>query len=224
MSVLVATPSRGMTTTQWAMMLRRMKLPADAAYYTLTGYRVDLQRNECVKMLLQSSLEWLLFIDDDVMAPPETFDQLASHGQDVVAGLYYHKFEPIEPMVYLDRGDKMEVPPDFAIGKLIEADLVGSGCMLIHRRVLEAMAEPWFLWTEGDPTLPARDRLSDDFYFCRKAKAAGFKVFMDTGVRCLHIGLGSSELGGMFLPFNAPVHGMSFSCGKVEPWLMPNKG
>lgn len=221
MSVLIATPSRGMTTTQWAMMLRRMNLPADAACHALTGYRVDLQRNECVKLFLRSSLEWLFFIDDDVMVPPEAFDRLSSHGVDIVSGLYYRRMEPIEPVAFVDRGDRMEQPPDFAIGKLLEADLVGAGCLLIHRRVLEGMAQPWFRWTEGDEALPARDRLSDDFFFCRKAKEAGFKVFIDTGVRCLHVGLGASELGGVFLPFSSPVHGMSFSCGKVEPWLTP---
>lgn len=206
------------------MMLRRMKLPADAAFHTLTGYRVDLQRNECVRLFLQSSFEWLMFLDDDVFAPEETFERLSSHGLDVVSGLYYHKVEPIEPLAYVDRGTHFEVPPDFAIGKLIEVDLGGAGCLLIHRRVLEATQYPWFSWTTGEEHLPFREQTSEDFFFFRKARAAGFRTFVDTGVRCLHVGLGASELGGMFLPFSSPVHGMSFSCGKVEPWLTPDKG
>jgi len=222
-SVLIATPSRGMTTTSWAMMLRRMSLPANSASMTVTGYRIDFQRNECVRAFLQTSLEWLLFLDDDVFAPPETFDRLSSHGLDVVSGLYYRKGEPIEPLAYVDRGTHLAVPDDFAIGKLVPVDFGGAGCLLIHRRVLETMQTPWFSLAAGDGITASREHTSEDFFFFGNARKAGFKTFVDTGVRCLHVGLGAAELGGAFVPFSMPVPGLAFSCGEIEPWVKKTK-
>lgn len=66
---------------------------------------------------------------------------------------------------------------------LTEVDAVGSGCMLIHRRVCEQMKKPLFMrrydrW--GIVTHGA------DFEFCRKAKRAGFQVHTHFGYPCRH--------------------------------------
>lgn len=62
---------------------------------------------------------------------------------------------------------------------LIECDGVGGGCLLIHKRVFQAMEKPYFLCNPGT-------FIGEDFYFSRKAQAAGFKIFLDPGVICGH--------------------------------------
>lgn len=62
---------------------------------------------------------------------------------------------------------------------LIECDGVGGGCLLIHRRVFEAIEKPWFKCNPGT-------FIGEDFYFCRKAQAAGFKIYLDPGIICGH--------------------------------------
>ena len=65
-----------------------------------------------------------------------------------------------------------EVPEN----ELIETITCGLGCVLIKRNVLEKVKfrydkekSPW-----------------DDVWFCEDARKEGFKVYLDTGVRCKH--------------------------------------
>ena len=62
---------------------------------------------------------------------------------------------------------------------------MGGGCLLVHRRVLEALSPPWFRFeTDGEGR---RILTPEDFFFCRNAVAGGFRVFLDTDRICGHI-------------------------------------
>jgi len=65
-------------------------------------------------------------------------------------------------------------------GSLVKVDAVGGGCLLIHREVLAKVPRPWFSAREGG---------TEDFYFCRKAKQAGFEIYGDMSVICDHDGV-----------------------------------
>ena len=54
--------------------------------------------------------------------------------------------------------------------------------LLIRTSVFNHIPKPWF---EFKPT--------EDFYFCDKARYSGYKVFMDTRVRCNHHYYGCRE-------------------------------
>ena len=65
---------------------------------------------------------------------------------------------------------------------LLEVDAVGSGVMLIARRVLEKVKIP-FERKWNDEGVPIKGL---DFYFCDKAKALGFKIFVHWEYLCSH--------------------------------------
>lgn len=62
---------------------------------------------------------------------------------------------------------------------VVEADALGTGCMLIKRGVLEAIPKPWFKCHEMTSG-------GEDFYFCDRAKERGFGVYGDFSVQCHH--------------------------------------
>ena len=62
---------------------------------------------------------------------------------------------------------------------LIECDGVGGGCLLIHRRVFDAIEKPYF---KCNPDT----FIGEDFYFCRKVREAGFKIYLDPSILCGH--------------------------------------
>lgn len=117
-------------------------------------------RNTIVDIFLQSKLEWLLQIDDDMLVPfgdarwfraytgwsnyPEPFasfnaiDRLLSHGKSLVGATYFGKHAHASP-VYSEGSNPKESeyvrkgPYDI----VKPCRWVGTGCMLIHRTVFE---------------------------------------------------------------------------------------
>ncbi len=176
-----------------------------AGHTASSSVRVDQNRNLCVEGFLKSKADYLLFLDDDMTFPPDVGVRLASHGKDIVAGLYFQRGqEQVYPHWYRSIG-----PGSDAYGQtgelyrsldetvyrlfrdapyhddamtregkdLVPLDAAGTGCVLIHRRVLETMPAPWFR-TEG--------AVNGDLHFFTKARALGFEVWGDPGVTCGH--------------------------------------
>lgn len=66
---------------------------------------------------------------------------------------------------------------------LTEVDVVGSGCMLVRREVIETVIRPWFMREYDEDGLVTRGH---DYLFCDKAQRAGFKVYAHFGFLCEH--------------------------------------
>lgn len=198
--VLVATLTREIVAARWAQGYRNLQLPGSAAVTMKSGMPFDHARNTACEDVLRHSFTWLFFLDDDVVPPPDIYARLAAHGKDIVSGLYYRRAEPIVPvaMTYDAQDQAQWVTAWSPPNSLLDVDLVGAGALLVHRRVLERMSPPWFQWQLGRDDLdPNQPKLSEDFAFCRRAKREfGFGVFLDTSIKCEHIGLGQSEGGG----------------------------
>ena len=57
---------------------------------------------------------------------------------------------------------------------VIEVDATGTGCVMIHKSVLEKIDSPWFY------------NLAEDFYFYEKARKAGFSVYINCNCKVIH--------------------------------------
>ena len=198
--VLVAVLSSRTVPFKWALALRNLRLPGSANIIALSGMPFDHARNAAVEHMIKKGFTRLMFIDDDVILPADSYERLAAHGQDIVSGLYYRRTPPIQPVAMRWQDGKSVYIGGFKAGEMVEVDLVGAGCLLIHRRVFETMPEPWFEWWIDRKDLPENQRLSEDFSFCKKAQGHGFRIYVDTFVQCLHAGYGRSEIGGHFKP------------------------
>ncbi len=202
--VMVAILTREIVATKWAMGFRNLALPGTSGVSFRTGAPYDVMRNSACADALAAGFQWVMFLDDDVIPPPDTYARLARHNRDIVSGLYYRRQPPICPVAMkLDGEGKPQWvtqwnPPN----SLVEVDLVGAGCLLIHRRVLERTPQPWFEWEIGKTSAPqGRNAMSEDFAFCLRAKEHGFKVHLDTSIQCEHVGLGQSNAAdGSFRP------------------------
>lgn len=194
--VLLAILTREVVTTKWAIGFRNLIMPPSAGLSFKYGAPFDHARNMACEDALKAGYTWLFFLDDDVVAPPDTFARLSNHGADIISGLYYRRSEPILPcMMSCDaEGNAHWIEHWSPPNTVVEVDYVGSGCLLIHRRVLERMKPPWFVWELGREDIQEDRKLSEDFSFCRRAKRDhGFRIYVDTSVACTHIGLGESD-------------------------------
>lgn len=203
--VLVAILTRELVTMAWAQSHRMMQIPPGSNVVYLSGMPFDHARNSAVEAMLAEGYEYLFFVDDDVIIPPNAYAILKSNNLPIVSGLYYRRNLPLAPVaiVRLPNGQPSWLP-QWKLGEIIPVDYVGAGCLLIQRRVFEIMPPPWFEWTCDRGDLPPGTRLSEDFEFCRKLKMKhGIIPHVDTRVQCLHCGLSRVAVDGSILPLTA---------------------
>lgn len=155
---------------------------------------VDDARNKLVNTFLKSSCESLVFLDSDLRWEPLELMKLVGLPAAIVGATYPYREGP-EDFPVLLRSERL-VP-------LMEADGVPTGFLKIQRVVLEKLAKdaPVFHDTRRGPvaviferTIQDGIRWGGDYSFCRKAKDAGFGVYVTPDLWLEH-GTRSGSLG-----------------------------
>jgi hypothetical protein len=120
----------------------------NVAYDVVSGALVDKARNEAaLRMLHDTNLQWLLFLDADMSFNPDIAAHLllTGYGQtpwaDMVGGYACLKGPPYLPTI--DTGSGLWEPTDAGQGP-IEVIRTGGACVLIKRHVFERLEWPWF--------------------------------------------------------------------------------
>ncbi|RLG71019.1 MAG: hypothetical protein DRO04_00725 [Candidatus Iainarchaeum archaeon] len=147
---------------------------------------IQNNRNKIVKKFLEKKeYDFLLMIDSDIVPPLNILD-LADYNLDIVGALCFaFRDHRIVPLVLKEnkRGRYQVMEVDGSEG-LVECDAVGSGCIMIHRRVLEhpKMRYPFKNYYDEDGIRV----LGLDLSFCKRAKELGFKVYCHLDFPCSH--------------------------------------
>lgn len=167
-------------------------------------------RNQVVREFLKLDADWLWMIDTDMTFEPSVLEDLiaAAHPtlRPIVGGLCFsymreesRKFWPTL-YAWVPGSERLRRLTQYPADTLIPVAATGAACLLVHRTVLEKMAErwppprPWFDETpfydsdeSGNAILSSGDEYSEDISFCLRAQAAGFPVHVHTGIRCGHV-------------------------------------
>lgn len=152
---------------------------------------VDANRNQMVKdFLSDEDNEWLIMCDNDVV-PPRDILQMVDYGKKVVSATVTIKKERVpQPVIVKQRDDGQyrqmgmdEYYEEIDDEGLVEVDGVGTGCLLIHRSVVEDIEPPWFRFIYNDDgTL----ELGEDFYFGEKLRQNGYSMYVSSEHVCSH--------------------------------------
>ena len=139
-------------------------------------------RNQIAKQFLEGDWDYLLMLDADTVPHANPLD-LVSEEKDIIGYPYPQWNEGDVYWVAMDKdgGGYKPIPPERRHG-LQQVDAIGTGCILIRGNVLETLRAPFNDKRAEDGTL----NLSEDFYFCQKAKDTGFEVWCDWRVPCSH--------------------------------------
>lgn len=130
--------------------------------------------------------EWVWIMGDDHVFDQGILLRLLEHlekpGVDVVVPHCLKRTPGWEPVVFSHQDDDgwyhiAELPPR----GLTQVHAAGSAGMLISRRVLEAVGDPWFT--------PSQVGLGEDLEFCRKVREAGFGIHCDPEILLGHTSL-----------------------------------
>ena len=152
----------------------------DIDLFTSSGTLIFDQRNNLVKTALDIKADYLLFVDADMRFPKDTLKILMAHDKDIIGVNATTRSEPVKPTaknMHINEDNSIDWMPIYSNAKTgIEmADGIGCGVMLIKRKVIEGMEEPYFYFEQ----LPGNKILGEDIYFCVKAKDAGFDTWVD---------------------------------------------
>ena len=191
--LLIVTATLGIVRMEWSISRWGQVIPCNWSAGSATlgignvvpmHYLVaDAQNLGCAEVI-KKDYEWLLFWEDDVVAPPDAFLKLNRYMQDatipVVSGLYFTKGDFSEPVLY--RGNGNGCFKDFKIGRKVWADGVPTGFLLVHGSIIKLM------WEES------KEYETFGKTKTRKVFETPSKVFYDPETKAYSSGCGTSDL------------------------------
>lgn len=157
--------------------LARLQRPENVMVSFARGAAISGNRNNISEAALENKVDWVLYLDDDHILHGDTLLKLLAADKDVISAHYVKRQHPFGPVI-LDA----ELPDRSFTWKqlhpkesgVVSVAAVGAGCLLVKRKVLEALDRPF--WTLGQ-IHPAS--WGDDLDFCSRVRKAGFEVHVD---------------------------------------------
>lgn len=137
----------------------------------------------CNKIVEAMEGDWLWFIGDDHVFPPDTLTRLIAHDVDIVVPLCLTRVPPYDPVVFSGVAYEENDITYYTVAELEpeglqEIHVAGTAGMLIRRHVFEGMESPWFR---------TRGAQNEDLEFCAQAQEAGFRIWCDPTIYMGHI-------------------------------------
>lgn len=169
-------------------------------FVTLEGSGVISRlRNQVVATYLEKTKDdWLLMIDTDQQIDIPSFKKLiAAADKDerpIVAGVVFGGWqtgqmylEPVPCIFKLGEGGGLYAYHDYPKDTVVEIDAAGTGCLMIHRSVLEKFRDEADQLHQGDKWCWFQDMplhqewVGEDLLFCLRARGFGYKIHAVTG-------------------------------------------
>ncbi len=180
--LIIASLRRDELDTVLTDITNRLYIPNGISHDTIEiwGMPVTQARNLAVKEASKKGAKYLLFIDDDIIAPnnavQKLFDLMNKSGKHVVAADYMKKIEPFESAhVYGE-----EVEPG-----IYECDLCAMGFTLINLSVVGYHVPFPLFWEFGAPD--GYWLMGEDAFFTNNlGHYLNEKALVDTSIQCLH--------------------------------------
>lgn len=154
---------------------------------------IDVMRNNTASFALHNNCDYILFLDDDVIAPIDGLKKLIACDADVAAGVTFIRGTPFNPMIFEfkrkieeDQEDKivlgyMRDYKDKADEKgIIKCAAVGFSFALLKVETLKKLPRPYFMTGEFN---------TEDVYYCCKLrdKLKDVNIVVDSTVDTQHL-------------------------------------
>ena len=212
-SVMIGTPRTKPMLDGYVMSLWETRFKGETILKLMPDLAIDVARDYLVGVMKENECDALLWADVDATWHPDAIQRLWDRNKNIVAGCMYRRALPPIPTIgwykglndtgkhLYDLGAFADVtrkylkwqierqamgenfPNDLCFdiehdGDLLEVDGCGSHFIMIRKEVFEAMPRPWYKTVTTSA--------GEDYWFCRKAKEAGFKIHVDLTVHTGH--------------------------------------
>jgi len=183
--VFVAVPNLGKLRTglvNWLLICQENfvteKVPIKGIIYTPINRPVEVNRNEIITEFLKTNCTHLLFIDSDISPSKDLIPRFLKHDKDVIGGyvpIWHPELRKPTFYSFIKKDDDYQfVDPKLGFQ---ECNFVGTGVMMIKRKVIEKLQKPLFrqIFDESFTTVLK----GEDQYFCELAKKHGHEIWVD---------------------------------------------
>jgi hypothetical protein len=169
-----------------------LKMPPGSTVKWNVGLNVAANFNMGIREGLKEGAEWVWIMGDDHEFEPDALLRLLEREVDILVPLVVRRQPPFitvlfkKPEADTEHGlfppiYWRELPEHGLVGPEHGLYTCGSAGMLIRKRVLDAMDDPWF-----EAGQHGKEYTFEDTYFCVKAQKAGFSIYADTDVQIDH--------------------------------------
>lgn len=195
MRYLIAVPSHDMIPAAFMENFERLQRLPNTAFTNIRSTLIYTARNIIALNAIKEGFDRVLWIDSDMLLPPDTMIRLAEdmdEGRELVTGLYFSRVEPMVPCIQSELN--WRVKPDgwvdtsasiyynYPKEQLFEIAGCGFGVVMTSISFLQKMVEAY-----GHPFFPLLG-MGEDTAFCWRAGQQGVKLYCDSRISCGHIG------------------------------------
>jgi glycosyltransferase involved in cell wall biosynthesis len=188
--ILIAIPTNKYIEVETFKSIWDLEIPTgyEVEFQYFFGYQVDQIRNLIGEWAKR--YDYLLSIDSDIIIPKDALKKMIAADKDIVTGMYIQRIPDTHTLeIYMvdPTGGIINIPHNLIKihNGLVEIAACGFGCCLVKSDVFRKMEYPHFYYQSA---INHKDTVSEDIYFCKKARDNGFKVWVDTTITCDHKG------------------------------------
>ena len=165
---------------------------------------IHLGRSRIANIFLErAESTHLCYVDSDNVLPPEAFLALAQRNLPIVGAMYFgRRWSPeviarnwtddnhhsatvskqVRELILEHELPVVNRPQYIENAPLLKVDVIGFGCMMIKREVLEKLTN------ECDYIFGGHGQdIGEDVSFCAHAQNAGYEIYLDLGVQLGHL-------------------------------------
>ena len=147
---------------------------------------VSVARDRCIEMVdffdkhvpeakkqdpRAAEIEWVLFMDSDIVVPPSAIMRLLAHGKSVVGATYIRRSPPFDVLVKTLDDKPMEVDSG-----LVEVAGLPLGFVLIRRDIFKKLKRPYFRFVHDEEHGVT---IGEDVIFFETVRRLGHSVWLD---------------------------------------------
>lgn len=196
LSTIIICPTRGVFPTRVVQSWMKLQRPMNqnvAGPIFAESMKVDVAYENLIEYILGNEylnkFKYILTIEEDNLPPSDGLLKLyKSMGEyDVVGGLYWGKGDNGFPMIFGNPEDPIDFRPQTPVPNSVqEANALGMGFNLFKLDMFRNIPQPWFKTLQGKNDFGDDQISTQDIYFYKKAKEAGYKFACDTSVLVGH--------------------------------------
>lgn len=189
-TILIAVPTNKYIEPETFKSIYDQEIPEGykAEFQFFYGYQIDQIRNLIAEWAKR--YDYLFSVDSDIILPKDTLRKMLEADKDMVSGMYIQRIPDTHTLeIYMldQNGGIVNIPNEFIapINGLVEIAGCGLGCCLVKGEVFRSIEYPHFVYKSA---LDHKDTVSEDIYFCMQVRNLGFKIWVDTTIKCDHKG------------------------------------